>query len=350
MTAPRHLPAVIALAALMTGCGSTGEHKSLIPLPWNHKITPNHQPVLPPAGSGRGGYYKDDGPGRNIPPGLELVPDAVVRAEPYAKWANKPYSVFGQTYNPILHEEPFSQRGVASWYGVKFHGQRTSSGEPYDMYKMTAAHPTLPIPSYARVTSIATGKSVVVRINDRGPFHASRIIDVSYTAALKLGLLGKGSHDVEIERLFADDPSRLATLRRAATSLAQALIPGPAKAQPLNVTPPPPDIAAMMLDVRVQSDSTASRQAEPALANATAAAATGAGFYLQLGAYSRAEKAQDMSRQLADAGVALGTLEVAPAGSVHRLYGGPFETRAQAQEAAKSLPSALGLKPIVVKR
>ncbi len=231
MTAPRHLPAVIALAALMTGCGSTGEHKSLVPLPWNHKVTPNHGPVLPPAGSGRGGYYKDDGPGRNIPPGLELVPDAIVRAEPYAKWANKPYSVFGQTYNPILHEEPFTQRGVASWYGVKFHGQRTSSGEPYDMYKMTAAHPTLPIPSYARVTSIATGKSVVVRINDRGPFHASRIIDVSYTAALKLGLLGKGSHDVEIERLFADDPGRLATLRRAATSLAQAE-PGAGQAQP----------------------------------------------------------------------------------------------------------------------
>jgi rare lipoprotein A len=328
MTAPRYLPAVIALAALMTGCGSTGEHKSLVPLPWNHKVTPNHAPVLPAAGSGRGGYYKDDGPGRNIPPGLELVPDAIVRAEPYAKWANKPYSVFGQTYNPILHEEPFTQRGVASWYGVKFHGQRTSSGEPYDMYKMTAAHPTLPIPSYARVTSIATGKSVVVRINDRGPFHASRIVDVSYTAALKLGLLGKGSHEVEIERLFADDPGRLATLRRAATSLAQAL----------NVTPAPPDIAAMMLEDRVQS------------ASAATVTATPAGFYLQLGAYSRADKAQDMRRQLADAGVALGTLEVAPVGSVHRLYGGPFETRAQAQEAARALPSGLGLKPIVVKR
>jgi rare lipoprotein A len=348
MTAPRHLPAVIALAALMTGCGTTGEHKSLVPLPWNHKVTPNHGAVaLPPAGSGRGGYYKDDGPGLNIPPGLELVPDAVVRAEPYAKWANKPYSVFGQTYNPILHEEPFSQRGVASWYGVKFHGQRTSSGEPYDMYKMTAAHPTLPIPSYAKVTSIATGKSVVVRINDRGPFHASRIVDVSYTAALKLGLLGKGSHEVEIERLFADDPGRLATLRRAATSLAQALSPAPAKAQALNVTPAPPDIAALMLEDRVQSDSAAKVTPPSTLATATAAAA---GFYLQLGAYSRADKAQEMSRQLADTGVALGTLEVAPAGSVHRLYGGPFETRAEAQEAAKALPSQLGLKPIVVKR
>ena len=344
MTAPRlHLPAVIALAALMTGCGSTGEHKSLIPLPWHHKVTSGSGDVaLPAAGSGRGGYYKDDGPGRNIPPGLELVPDAVVRAEPYAKWANRPYSVFGQTYNPILHEEPFSQRGVASWYGVKFHGQRTSSGEPYDMYKMTAAHPTLPIPSYARITSAATGKSVVVRINDRGPFHASRIVDVSYTAALKLGLLGKGSHEVEIERLFPADPAKEATMRRAAVS----------KTQALEVTPAPPDIAAMMLEDRVQIDSAAAVKLPPAqgLAGATAAA----GFWLQLGAYSRADKAQDkaqeMSRQLADAGVSVGSLEVAPAGSVHRLYGGPFGTRAEAQEAARTLPSELGLKPIVVKR
>ena len=327
MTAPRLLPAVIALAALMTGCGTTGEHKSLIPLPWKHKVTANHGDVaLPPAGSGRGGYYKDDGPGLNIPPGLELVPDAIVRAEPYAKWANRPYSVFGQTYNPILHEEPFTQRGVASWYGVKFHGQRTSSGEPYDMYKMTAAHPTLPIPSYARITSIATGKSVVVRINDRGPFHASRIIDVSYTAALKLGLLGKGSHEVEIERLFPNDPARVATVRREATSQAQAL----------DATPAPPDIAALMLEDRMSSDSAATVKAAPA------------GFWLQLGAYSRADKAQEISRQLADAGV--GGLEVAPVGSVHRLYGGPFGSRAEAQQAAKALPPGFGLKPIVVKR
>ncbi|WP_229445381.1 septal ring lytic transglycosylase RlpA family protein [Massilia sp. Leaf139] len=324
----------------MTGCGSTGEHKTLVPLPWNHKVAVNHGDIdLPAAGSGRGGYYKDDGPGRNIPPGLELVPDAIVRAEPYAKWANRPYSVFGQTYNPILHEEPFNQRGVASWYGVKFHGQRTSSGEPYDMYKMTAAHPTLPIPSYARITSVATGKSVVVRINDRGPFHASRIVDVSYTAALKLGLLGKGSHEVELERLFPNDPSRLATVRRAATS----------QAQTLNVTPAPPDIAMLMLEDRVQTDSAAAVQALPA-SQTLGTATSAAGFWLQLGAYSRADKAQEMSRQLADAGVEVGSLEVAPAGSVHRLYGGPFGSRAEAQQAAKGLPSGLGLKPIVVKR
>jgi len=341
MTAPRHLPAVIALAALMTGCGSTGEHKSLVPLPWNHKVTPNHGPVLPPAGSGRGGYYKDDGPGRDIPPGLELVPDAIVRAEPYAKWANKPYSVFGQTYNPILHEEPFTQRGVASWYGVKFHGQRTSSGEAYDMYKMTAAHPTLPIPSYARVTSLESGKSVVVRINDRGPFHSDRVIDVSYTAALKLGLLGKGSHQVQVERLFPGDVMQLASARRAAASEAQAL-------------PAPPAIAALMLEDRVDMDSAAVARAQAPVASTSASAAAdkaalAPGFYLQLGAYGRDGKAEELGEKLKQAGVDL-AVEVVRSGSVNRLYGGPFESRALAQEAARALPAGLGLKPIVVRR
>ena len=344
MTASRILPVVIALAALMTGCGTTGDNKRLGSLPWKHKVGKpgSINPKLPPANSGRGGYYKDDGPGTDIPEGLEFTPDAVVKAEPYAKWANRPYSVFGQTYTPILHEEPFVQKGVASWYGVKFHGQKTSSGELYDMYKMTAAHPTLPIPSYARITHVATGRSVVVRINDRGPFHASRVVDVSYTAALKLGLLGRGSHEVELERLFPGDELRLASERRAATSAAQA--------QVVEAPQAPADIAALMLEDRMQSDSAAVTQALPAVAAATAAGKASGQFYLQLGSYSRADKAQEIGRQLADAGLALGEIEVVPSGAVNRLYGGPFETRAAAQEAARGLPSGLGIKPIVVKR
>jgi rare lipoprotein A len=339
--AVRFLPAVMALASatLITGCSTTenGEHKSLIPLPWKHRVATKHGdidpslPKLPPAGSGRGGYYQDDGPGDNPPSGLRDTPDAVVKYEPYAKFANKPYSVFGQTYVPLVNDEPFSQRGVASWYGVKFHGQRTSSGEPYDMYKMTAAHPTLPIPSYARITSLDSGKSVVVRINDRGPFHSDRIVDVSYTAALKLGLLGKGSHQVEVERLFPDDPTRIATVRRAATSAAQA-------------APAPAEIAALMLEDRVAMDSAAVARAQPEQAKAVKS-----GFYLQLGAYGREGKAEEVSEKLKKSGVAQ-ALEVVRSGSVNRLYSGPFETRAMAQEAARALPSSLGLKPIVVRR
>ena len=336
------LPAVIALASatLMTGCSTTGdgEHKSLIPLPWKHKVATKHGdidpslPRLPAAGSGRGGYYQDDGPGDNPPPGLRDTPDAVVKYEPYAKFANKPYAVFGQTYTPIVNDEPFSQRGVASWYGVKFHGQRTSSGEAYDMYKMTAAHPTLPIPSYARVTSLDSGKSVVVRINDRGPFHSDRIVDVSYTAALKLGLLGKGSHEVEVERLFPDDPAKVATVRRAATSSAQSA---------------PPEIAALMLEDRVRTDSAAVAEVVP---NVVTKLVAPGNFYVQLGAYSRAGTAEAMSEKLADAGIEVGKLEVVKVGSLNRLYGGPFASREDAAAAARAVPSSFGLKPIVVKR
>lgn len=333
MTVSRILPAVIVLSALMAGCSSTGEHHSLIPLPWHHKTAAKDPkidpdlPALPAAGSGRGGYYQDDGPGENPPPGLMNTPDAIVRNEPYLKGgANKVYSVFGTTYTPLINDEPYSQRGMATWYGVKFHGQRTSSGEAYDMYKMTAAHPTLPIPSYARVTSLESGKSVIVRINDRGPFHSDRVIDLSYTAALKLGLLAKGSHQVQVDRLFPNDPTRLATVRREATSAAQAV-------------QAPAQISALMLEDRMADD------ARPVAVKAEAKS----GFYLQLGAYKLPGKAQEMSAKLIKAGCASDSLQVVPAGAVNRLLRGPFESRAAAQKAEKELPSGLGIKPIIVR-
>jgi len=149
----------------------------------------------------RGGYYKDDGPHEKPPANLDGIADATPRVEPLNKFANRPYSALGKNYTPLTSVQPFKQRGLASWYGKKFHGQKTSSGELYDMYKMTAAHPTLPIPSYARVTRVANGKSVVVRINDRGPFHASRVIDLSYAAAYKLGYIQAGSAEVTVEAI-----------------------------------------------------------------------------------------------------------------------------------------------------
>jgi len=153
-----------------------------------------------------GGYYKDDGPGDRLPAN---VADAVPRAEPLHRFANRPYKAMGKDYVPLTALQPFRQRGMASWYGKRYHGQKTSSGEIYDMYAMSAAHPTLPIPSYARVTNLANGKSVVVRINDRGPFHAARIIDVSYAAAHKLGFIGAGAAQVEVESIL---PSKSAGL------------------------------------------------------------------------------------------------------------------------------------------
>jgi rare lipoprotein A len=159
-----------------------------------------------------GGYYKDDGPGANPPANLASIPDAEPRSEPLHKYANRPYEVFGKRYVPLASAQGFTQRGVASWYGKKFHGQKTSSGETYDMYKMTAAHPTLPIPSYVRVTHAGNGRSVVVRVNDRGPFHAGRIIDLSYVAAYKLGYIGAGSAQVTVEAIVPGQPSRRAGL------------------------------------------------------------------------------------------------------------------------------------------
>jgi rare lipoprotein A len=137
------------------------------------------------------------------------VIDAVPRIEPLHKYANRPYNALGRDYVPMASLQPFRQRGMASWYGKRYHGQKTSSGEVYDMYAMTAAHPTLPIPSYARVTNLANGRSVVVRINDRGPFRGTRIIDVSYVAAHKLGFIQAGQAQVDVEAIV---PGRTAGL------------------------------------------------------------------------------------------------------------------------------------------
>ena len=149
-----------------------------------------------------GGYYQDDGPGDYAPTDLDAIPDAKPKAEPLHRFANNPYSVLGRDYTPMKSAGGYQAHGIASWYGRKFHGQKTSSGEPYDMYGMSAAHPTLPIPSYVRVSNPVNGKSVIVRINDRGPFHAGRIIDLSYTAAWKLDYIGEGSTQVIVESIL----------------------------------------------------------------------------------------------------------------------------------------------------
>ena len=168
----RHV--ALALAILAAGCSSTPEKRA-------------------------GGYYKDDGPGDSAK--LASIPDAVPRAEPLHRYANRPYEAMGRKYVPLTRVGVFKQRGSASWYGKRYHGSLTSSGEKYDMYKMSAAHPILPIPSYARVTNLANNRSVVVRINDRGPFHSGRAIDVSYAAAYKLGFIAQGNAQVEIEQI-----------------------------------------------------------------------------------------------------------------------------------------------------
>lgn len=336
-----HLIALVPLA--LAGCSSvplsepSADAASARPAPAK---TASKLPVLPAAGSGRGGYYQDDGPGDAPPEGLMDVPDAEPRLEPYANRGNKPYTVFGTTYTPTLDERPFKQRGVGSWYGKKFHGQKTSSGEPYDMYKMTAAHPTLPIPSYARVTNLSNGKQVVVRVNDRGPFHSGRIIDLSYTAALKLGYLGKGSSELEVERILPEEIARMGKgekqVRVAATPVQETAA---VVAMPVNLGGPE---APRMLEQPMA--------AAPVVVTAPQAASA-QGFYLQLGAYSQAANAEAArTRLMSGQTLTLPPLEVVEYNKFFRIYSGPFATRAEADAAARQLQEGGMTKPMIVQR
>jgi rare lipoprotein A len=150
--------------------------------------------------SSRYSQAQDTAPAQHID--MSAVKDAIPRVEPYSRYGNPPsYVVLGKRYHTLGSSDNYHERGIASWYGTKFHGHRTSSGESYDMYKMSAAHKSLPLPTYARVTNLGNGKSVVVKVNDRGPFHENRLIDLSYAAASRLDILGKGTGLVEIEAI-----------------------------------------------------------------------------------------------------------------------------------------------------
>lgn len=164
------------LAAALSGCASTG--------------------------SNNGKYFDRDGPPSTVSAWRASSTGTMkIKVEPANKWANRPYKVMGQSFTPMTGDKPFTQTGTASWYGKQFHGKKTAIGEIYDMYAMTAAHPTMELPSYARVTNLANGRSVIVRVNDRGPFIGGRAIDMSYAAAVKLGYQKKGTTRVKIERI-----------------------------------------------------------------------------------------------------------------------------------------------------
>lgn len=207
-----------------------------------------------------GGYYKDDGPGDHIPANIAAIPNAVPKVETHRPANFRPYTVLGKRYVPVSDERPFRQTGHASWYGRKFHGQHTATGEKYDMYAMTAAHPTLPLPSYARVTRVANDRSVIVRINDRGPFHSSRIIDLSYVAAAKLGLIAPGSDKVVIEAITNQD------IRQGAVPRATPIPPAMPLPTPTLVTDasPTPSLRIREASARPQLGNSGSQPHAPA--------------------------------------------------------------------------------------
>jgi rare lipoprotein A len=287
----------------------------------------------------------DDGPEANPPANLDAVPDAVPRIEPLARGPNNPYSIFGQRYVPDTSGQPYRAQGPASWYGKKYHGKPTSNGERYDMYGMTAAHPTLPIPSYVRVTRVATGKSVVLRINDRGPFLGGRVIDLSYVAAHKLGVLSPGSAEVIVERIM---PQQIANGTALAASAPAAAASPPIAARPAPLAPPvTPTPTTPSLAATGPSVATLPLAAAPASSATPAAAGS---VYLQLGAFSDPARAQAIAARAAaqvptQAGVSV-NVELG-AGNLHRVRVGPFASTEAATQAAGPLENALGVAPRV---
>jgi len=263
-------------------------------------------------------YYKDDGPGETAPAGLEALPDAVPRIEPLNRFANRPYTVFGREYVPATSLRPYKERGNASWYGRKFHGEKTSTGEVYDMYAMTAAHPTLPLPSYARVTNVATGKSVVVRVNDRGPFLHNRVIDLSYAAATKLGIAQKGSGEVEVEAII---PIETATVAAAA--------------------PLPPIVSAPSAAMPATAPTTAVPLSVPV-------APADGGFVVQLGAFASSANAENfLARLAAPIAQAGAEARIRQVSGFFRVFVGPYASRDEAKRTADRLRDALGLESTI---
>jgi rare lipoprotein A len=244
-----------------------------------------------------GGYFEDDGPDARVPD-VSHVPDATPRPEPLARSGNKPYSVYGKQYAPLASAAGYRERGIASWYGKKFHGRRASSGETYDMYAMTAAHKTLPLPSYVRVRNLENGRSVTVRVNDRGPFLHNRLIDLSYAAASRLGIVGTGTGIVEIEAI---DASQGNTLVAAAGSPGVELGRVSSPSRPLvEIIPPANAATGPSLDRGPRLDPIGDAATEPAPAP-TAPTATIAGtpkLYLQVGAFKEWDNASQLRTRL----------------------------------------------------
>lgn len=332
---------VLGVFLLLAGCGTLGSKPQ--PPARETAAKPAPQATAPK----RGGYYLDDGPGDNPPADIDAIPNAQPRPEPLLVRANRPYVALGENYTPMNAFQPYRARGVASWYGRRFHGNKTSSGEVYDMYGMTAAHPTLPIPSYVRVTNLDNGRSVVVRVNDRGPFHKDRLIDLSYAAAYKLRLIGKGSGQVEVEaidtRAAAIDP-RVKAAYAAAYNLRNSKvspggnveIPVTAAAVAPPAVPEPVPARAVAEPIKVKA------VPEPATAKA-------GGSYIQVGAFKRKENAEQLIERLRQQSfVANAVLRNWYNNGVYRVRLGPYASLEDVERVADQIRQALGISNLVI--
>jgi rare lipoprotein A len=321
------LYSTLTLSLLLVACGG-GTAVKPTPAPG---ASAADKPVTPPKKGG--GYYLDDGPGDNPPADIDAIADAMPRAEAPLPRANRPYSALGNRYTPMTEYAPYKQRGIASWYGKRYHGQKTSSGEVYDMYGMTAAHTTLPLPSYARVTNPENGRSVIVRINDRGPFHSDRLIDLSYAAAYKLRIVGKGSGLVEVEAI--DPRGELFKPKNAAQPVATSSTPAAL------VVPPPIDPPTELQAPPPEPIQTA--QASPA------ATAIAPGNYVQVGAFKFKDNSDKLTEKLRQQNLAENVaVESWYNAGTYRVRLGPYSNRADAERAAVRIKQALKVNAIVL--
>lgn len=273
-----------------------------------------------------GGYVrplKDGAPWWDVD--VSQIPDAVPRPH-YGPVKASPYTVLGKSYFPIQDARNYNVTGTASWYGTKFHGQATANGEAYDLYGMTAAHKTLPLPSYVRVTNLDNGRSVILRVNDRGPFYSDRIIDLSFAAAKKLGYAESGTARVRVEGIdphqwLAQNGQPVPPPDAAPRAVAQPL------AAPLETyTPPPSQHAGAVLPVE--------------LAAAPAAAPDAAGLYLQVGAFANPDAAELLKARL-NGMVGAAPVFISPVVRnqqvLHRVRLGPLNSEAEARQLQDSL-------------
>jgi rare lipoprotein A len=263
-----------------------------------------------------GGYYLDDGPGDNAPANIDDIPNPVLKSEQPYERANKPYSALGQQFTPMTKYVPYKMQGIASWYGKRFHGKKTSTGEIYDMYAMTAAHTILPIPSYAKVTNPVNGRSVIVRINDRGPFKRDRLIDLSYAAAFQLRLIKQGSGLVEVETIDTSPEA----LKKISNNNSPTSIP--------ENTTSKPDVVA--LDDSASSPSTASTNK------------LSTQYYVQVGAFKNESNGNFLIKKIQGLNL-VENVDVANVynNGLYRVKLGPYSSRNEADIAAANIRSQL---------
>jgi rare lipoprotein A len=266
-------------------------------------------------GGGGGQFLPGDGLPKRGNVDIAAVPNAAPKNEPLSATGNKPYSVFGKDYLPLQSAAAYRAEGIASWYGTKFHGRRTSSGEPYNMYAMSAAHRTLPLPSYVRVTNLANGRAVVVKVNDRGPFvnPERRIIDLSYVAAAKLGVVATGTARVRLEAVKAAGKSA-APIKVKTTPLPKS---AGISAQPVNAP-------TQAVDISKTDEATS---------------------YLQMGAFSVRQNADQLLGRLRQAGV---EAYLQQSEQLYKVKSGPYADADQALQKKLQIDRLLNIEARVV--